>query len=106
MLRDHDTMCVPRAADALAAIRGGTSFDIIFCDLMMPDMTGLEFYDTLLRTRPLDAHRVAFLTGGAVTGRASEFLASVANMTLEKPFELRQLQSLVQRLLAAVSPAG
>lgn len=52
----------------------------------MPNMRGRDFCEELRRTRPEDATRVAFLTGGAVSASLADFLASVPNVRLEKPF--------------------
>ncbi len=37
---------------AIAAIRDGKSFDLIFTDIMMPGMTGIETYNELMRMNP------------------------------------------------------
>ena len=68
---------------------------------MMPDMTGMAFYEELLRTRPEDAARVVFLTGGAVTAEIADFLATVPNLRLEKPFGVVELRATVQQILSA-----
>ena len=39
--------------EAIALIRAGTTYDLIFCDLMMPNMSGSELYQSSRRsTRP------------------------------------------------------
>jgi DNA-binding TFAR19-related protein (PDSD5 family) len=44
---------------------------------------------------------MVFMTGGAFTPRAREFLARVPNRRLEKPFRPEALEALVAELLAA-----
>ena len=68
---------------------------------MMPDMTGMAFYEELLRTRPEDAARVVFLAGGAVTAEIADFLATVPKLRLEKPFGVVALRATVQQILSA-----
>jgi CheY-like chemotaxis protein len=92
---EHDVAIVTSAREALEAIEAGAHFDVIFCDMMMPVMTGMEFYDHLLRTRRDLAERIVFLTGGAFTVRAREFLDRVPNTRVEKPFDARNLRALV-----------
>src|SRR3990172_6472084 len=58
------------AAAALARLRRDPGFDVVLCDLMMPEMTGMELHDEILRTAPELAERLVFLTGGAFTHRA------------------------------------
>ena len=86
------------ALDELAA--GGRGFDLVLCDLMMPDMTGMELHARFREIAPILADRTVFLTGGAFTGSAREFLARVPNARIEKPFEPEALRTLVARMLA------
>ncbi|HEY0880041.1 MAG TPA: ATP-binding protein, partial [Archangium sp.] len=99
VLRDHDVVCVPGAPEALDALRSGAPFDVIFSDLMMPAVSGVDFYQELLRSRPDDARRVVFLTGGAITERSADFLASVPNLRIEKPFATSDIRNTVQAFI-------
>ena len=86
------------AADLLAE---DTRFDVILCDLMMPDMSGMELYAQLKTSAPDLAPRMIFVTGGAFTARAHEFLDSVPNARVDKPFDLDQLRELLRSRVAA-----
>ncbi len=90
---EHTVECVTSARLALARLDAGERFDAIICDLMMPDMNGMEFHDEVIRVSPADAARIVFLTGGAFTATAREFLARVPNTVLEKPFDPRALRT-------------
>src|SRR5262249_27705246 len=79
LTRDPDVELLSRAADALAKIVTGERYDIILCDLMMPEMTGMDLYEELTRAVPSQAERMIFMTGGAFTPRARSFLESVPN---------------------------
>jgi CheY-like chemotaxis protein/two-component sensor histidine kinase len=96
---DHDVTIEACAEDGLARIERGQRFDVILCDVMMPQMTGIEFYQVLSATMPEQAARIAFITGGAFTGGAQRFLESIANQRLEKPFHIDQLRAFVDALL-------
>jgi signal transduction histidine kinase len=96
---EHDVATVSHARDALARVQKGERFDVVLCDLMMPDMTGMDLYAELVRIAPDQAERVAFMTGGAFTSRARDFLDSVRNARIEKPFERGGLWALVHSLL-------
>ncbi len=93
--KDHDVMVTVVATEALARIRGGETFDVILCDLMMPQMTGMELYAELRKLDPGLADRIIFLTGGAFSPAARAFLDEVANQRMEKPFDARHLRALV-----------
>jgi PAS domain S-box-containing protein len=94
--RDLEVRATTKAAEALAWVAEGQRFDVIFCDLMMPEVTGMDLFAELRRTAPDLAARVVFVTGGAFTQRAREFLDAVPNARLEKPFDLRSIQALVR----------
>jgi PAS domain S-box-containing protein len=65
----------------------GGPCDLIFCDLMMPEMTGMELYRALLGKAPELRERIIFMTGGAFTPGASEFLQDLKEPYLEKPLD-------------------
>jgi signal transduction histidine kinase/DNA-binding response OmpR family regulator len=92
---DHDVRLLTRAEDALACIIAGDRFDIILCDVMMPVVTGMEFYRRLMLEVPEQAERVVFVTGGAFTARARLFMDEVPNGRLEKPFDGATLRAFV-----------
>ena len=86
-LRDeHDVTALTSAAVAAEQIAAGERFDVIFSDLMMPGMSGMEFHAEVLRIAPQQAKRMVFMTGGAFTTAAMEFMGKVSNRFLDKPF--------------------
>jgi PAS domain S-box-containing protein len=110
MLSPHyDVTVVTRARDALDRIHGGARFDVILCDLLMPEMTGMDLHDELVLTAPDQAEAMVFVTGGAFTPRAREFLAEMASRCIEKPFDTVALRAMVaervRRLAASAGPA-
>ncbi|MDB5217355.1 MAG: sensory box histidine kinase/response regulator [Myxococcaceae bacterium] len=82
----YDVVPVTRARRALERLAGGEHFDAILCDLMMPEMSGIEFHEQLARTAPEYLTRVVFMTGGAFTDQARQFLESVGRPHIDKPF--------------------
>ncbi|HSO33967.1 MAG TPA: response regulator [Labilithrix sp.] len=93
--RLHDVVVLASGKEALARIASGERFDAILSDLMMPEVTGMEIYAELLRIAPDQAERVIFLTGGAFTERAREFLDCVPNTCVEKPFEVSNILAII-----------
>jgi signal transduction histidine kinase/CheY-like chemotaxis protein len=96
----HDVTVLTSAREAHELIARGERFDAIVCDLMMPEMTGMEFHDGLAAAAPDQAARIVFMTGGAFTANAREFLARVRNPRLEKPFEPAELCGIVRTVAA------
>jgi two-component system cell cycle sensor histidine kinase/response regulator CckA len=93
---EGEVVALTSARQALAIIRGGERFDVILCDLMMPEMDAPVLYEELRRIAPSQAERMVFVTGGAFTVRAREFLESVPNPRLVKPFDVEALVELVR----------
>jgi PAS domain S-box-containing protein len=102
---DYVVTCEGRADAALARIRSGERFDAILCDLMMPQLTGMDLHEALLELAPAQAEAMLFVTGGAFTPRARAFIDRVPNGTIDKPFDRRTLTDGLQRLLGS-RPAG
>ncbi len=96
---EHHVVHVSTGWDALARLRAGTDVDVILCDLMMPEMTGMEFYAELASTFPDLCERVVFMTGGAFTLAARAFLDEVPNACVDKPVDAGQLRALVRGLV-------
>jgi CheY-like chemotaxis protein len=95
-LRDHEVVVETEGQSALRRLLDGARFDLILCDLMMPELSGMDLYTRIKEQIPEQAERFVFMTGGAFTPRSRSFLASVPNLRLEKPFDLQHLLSLVR----------
>jgi signal transduction histidine kinase len=98
---NHYVTTVTSARDALARLGGGERFDLILCDLMMPQMTGMDLYDALQQSTPEQAKKFIFMSGGAFTDNARAFLARSPNEVIDKPFRSAALRQLVHRFLEA-----
>jgi CheY-like chemotaxis protein len=96
---DHDVTLVRSARAALAQIASGARWDVILSDLMMPQMTGMQLYDEIVRVRPDLVEHLVFITGGAFTARARDFLARVQNARIEKPVEIAVLRDTINALV-------
>jgi signal transduction histidine kinase len=97
--RQHDVVVVASGHEAVALVVSGERFDVILSDLMMPEMTGMEMYETVARMAPEQAERIVFLSGGAFTEAAREFLERVPSRRLEKPVEVATLLALIAKVV-------
>jgi CheY-like chemotaxis protein len=93
---DHDVVMASNGREALVLL-AAQHFDVILCDLMMPELTGMDVHAELSRTDPATADRMVFMTGGAFTPHARDFLDRVPNAYFEKPFDIRELRPLISR---------
>jgi hypothetical protein len=55
----------------------------------------MELHAEVARLHPGLERRFVFMTGGAFTSRASQFLAEVKNVCLEKPFDMELVRALL-----------
>jgi len=95
----HDVTTVTGARAALDLLEAGHRYDVIFCDLMMPQITGMELHAEMTRRFADQVERMIFVTGGAFTATAREFLDNVRNRRVEKPFDLKVLRGLVNEMI-------
>jgi CheY-like chemotaxis protein len=98
--RDHDVEVATRARAALERLRGGEAFDVILCDVMMPEMSGLELHAELSRTDSRLAERIIFITGGAFSAQTQAVLDGMPNECISKPFDIGGLRALVSERVA------
>jgi PAS domain S-box-containing protein len=99
-LGGHDVSSTATAREALERLARGERFDVILCDVMMPDVNGADFYRELVRTLPDQAARVVFISGGVFTPELRAFLDSLPNERLDKPFAVDKLRALVRDRIA------
>ena len=99
LAREYDVTAESDPLAALALLRAGREFDVIFCDLMMPHVTGRELHETMLAERPELASRFVFVTGGATTTAARIFLSQQSNEVIEKPFRLADVLAVARRVV-------
>lgn len=100
----HDITAVTSAAAGLAALERET-FDVILCDVMMPEMTGMDLHAAVKARGGGLEDRIVFMTGGAFTPAARTFLDGVHNHRVEKPFDLQGMRVLVDQLVRAARGA-
>jgi two-component system NtrC family sensor kinase len=74
---------------ALGHLLDSEPYDLVLCDLMMADLSGMEVYEELRRLRPGLERPVVFMTGGVFDPAVADFLASVPNECVDKPFDIR-----------------
>ena len=105
-LLPHEVVVADDGRQALLLLSGDADFDVILCDLVMPGMSGMELHDAVARAQPHLTRRMIFMTGGAFSPRALDFLARIENLHLDKPIDLPRLRSLVVERAAARRDPG
>jgi len=104
ILAKHEVILVGSAREALGRLSRGERYDVVLCDLMMPGMSGIDLHAELAKSAPEVLPAMVFLTGGAYTPHASDFVARIANPVIEKPFDPAALRALVAKRVASRPP--
>ena len=94
VLAKHDVTTLADGDAAIAKIVAD-DFDLVLCDLMMPGKSGMDVYHEVVERRPELAKRFVFISGGASTAEAEQFLEEHASKRLDKPFGMDSLRRLV-----------
>jgi PAS domain S-box-containing protein len=96
---EHEVVATSGATEALRILAEQGPFDLLLCDLMMPEMSGMAFHARVAEIDPALAEHIVFMTGGAFSPEAQEFLARVKNPQIGKPFDLEGLRGLIRNRL-------
>lgn len=100
-LRQHDVTTLASAAQALALLEADARWDVVFCDLMMPEVSGAEFHERVQELHPELAPRIVFMSGGVFAPDMEAYLAPLPNHHLDKPIERELLFSTLAQVLAS-----
>jgi len=98
---------VDEAADGAnglsALLADKAEFAVVISDLRMPGCSGVELHDHLAAVAPELLERVIFSTGDVASRDAADFVRRTRCTVLQKPFELKALESLVNRMAQRAS---
>lgn len=71
--------------------------DVVLCDLMMPQKSGMTLYREVQQRAPDRAQRMIFMTAGSFDPHGSTFLQKLPGRWLEKPIDFEKLESLIEK---------
>ena len=108
LMRDRCQVTIAHdGRDGLAAILApGARWDLVLCDLTMPVMSGAEVYRNLMEQAPKKASEIVFITAGGTNPTDVQFLTTLPNVLLRKPFTHTQLHELLDERLGTVPSAS
>jgi CheY-like chemotaxis protein len=99
MLSDaHELVTALGATEALNELEKDAGFDVVLCDLQMPEMSGMELHAVVLERYPKLADRFIFVTGGAFSGDARRFLEESVTAVIQKPFNVDDVLRMVDTI--------
>lgn len=97
--RHHTVEEVDGGRAALEALTSDAPYDVILCDLMMPDVDGAAILEHIQATAPELEERLVFISGGAFTPRSARVVDS-GHLVMEKPIDQAKLLAAIARVAA------
>jgi len=97
--KKHDVALSTNGAEALQRFVAGERYDVVLCDVLMPEMTGIELSGELDRRFPEQSDRVVFMTGGATSEPARIFIEERRARVVSKPFTPREIETAVRAIV-------
>jgi CheY-like chemotaxis protein len=94
------TVDVATTVDAALEHVRGVPYDLVVCDVCMPDGGGPAVYYATITRRPDLANRFLFITGNMDDPEPWRFLAKIRAHVLEKPFTGRALRHALIKVIA------
>ncbi|HWB62149.1 MAG TPA: response regulator [Chitinophagales bacterium] len=90
----------PSAKDALEALRSGARADAIVADIIMPEMSGIEFLHACRKEHAISLPPVIMLTSVENSSEKLKCFQSGARDYMMKPFNPEELRMRINNLLA------
>ena len=97
-IEGHEVLTAENGKEGLDLI-GQHRFDLVFCDLRMPEMDGQALYEEVQRDHPQVLKRIVFVTAQANSSDYGPFLRETGIPVIEKPFTLSQLRQAVTKMV-------
>jgi signal transduction histidine kinase/ActR/RegA family two-component response regulator len=91
----HKVALCANGAEALERLIAGERFDVILCDLLMPEMTGIELFAEIDNHFRSQAERMVFMTGGATSEGSRQFIEEHSTRVVNKPFHPAEIEAAV-----------
>lgn len=97
---EYQVVACSDAREAWRRLEGGERFDVIFCDLAMPHLSGFEVLRRLRQLGAEQAARLVFISGGTADGAAFDTDEVASVELLEKPFTVAALRGIARRYVS------
>jgi two-component system NtrC family sensor kinase len=94
--RGYTVDTASNATDGMLRI-ADMKYDVILCDIRMPEFSGLEFYRRVEAWQPEQAKKIVFITGDTANKATQEFIEEYGVQYLTKPFELADLLQMIRQ---------
>jgi signal transduction histidine kinase/CheY-like chemotaxis protein len=101
LIEHHDIELAYSGAEGLKLLEHDRRFDVILCDLQMPELSGADVYRLVSERWPGLERRFIIITGGAFSPEARRFIEEGTVTCLNKPFQLSEILEIIDRSAAS-----
>lgn len=98
MTKSCEVVIASSSEEGLELLEKDSGFDVVVCDIMMPDMDGVDFFTKVEARWPHLASSFVFVSGGVFTSKAQAFLKTTSLPYLDKPVDFQRLHQLIDTL--------
>ncbi|MFW6067611.1 MAG: response regulator [Myxococcota bacterium] len=93
--RQHEVVTAEGGEEALRILERDRAFDLVVCDLMMPTVDGPAVHAWIRREAEELLDRIVYMSGGAFTDRARDFVERTGVRVVDKPLSKKELEKLM-----------
>lgn len=97
----HKIIAARNGNQAIEELNKG-EFDLIFCDMKMPEISGEMFYNIIKSQKPELANRIIFITGDVINPETRNFLQSTNNLYINKPFTIEEVKQVMAKAISKI----
>ena len=94
---DYFVITKESAEAAFELLEKEKNIDLILCDVIMPGMSGVDFYKKLKNEMPMLAKRLIFCSGSGFGSSSREIRDIYDNVFIEKPISMLKLKECIER---------
>ncbi len=97
--KDYDVFRADSSRKAIAIVQK-EELDLILCDIKMPGMDGMEFYEWLVKNRPGTENKFLILTGNIMEEKIKSFMKIAGDRVITKPYRIGELTNKIEEYIS------
>ncbi|MEK6577580.1 MAG: ATP-binding protein, partial [Nitrospirota bacterium] len=97
--KDYDVFRADSSRKAIGIVKK-EELDLILCDIKMPGMDGMEFYEWLVKNRPGTEKKFLIVTGNIMEERIKCFMKIAGDRVITKPYRIGELTNKIEEYIS------
>jgi CheY-like chemotaxis protein len=100
LARAYEVVTITQPAIALVRLLGEEWFDVILCDLLLPERKEMPWYERTILENPALEKRFIFMADEPLPGSVRSIRSAARRPVLRKPFQYDELVDMIEALLS------